>query len=289
MSAQGVQPANAAPRIFSSVDGSAAAKSVREPNYIFTDAAMEVEDIRLRLIEHRADPLTIGRLVDLGVASGWQCLEVGSGRGSIARWLAGQVGPEGHVVASDIDCRYLTDMPENVEVRTLDIRTDTPECGFYDLVHCRTVLIHVPDPHDALQRMATALKPGGLLLIEEADYGLYAFGGHPDAAWLTDRCNEMFAALAARRLSNPYLGRGLPGMLSTVGVPVEGGHVFTSVALPGEPAFEFERQTLEAAGTFMISAGIFTETDYAAAQAIWNHPSTVMTTASLISAWGHRS
>jgi 2-polyprenyl-3-methyl-5-hydroxy-6-metoxy-1,4-benzoquinol methylase len=144
-----------------------------------TEAATESE--RLALLEAARDPGTVRRLDGIGVHSGWTCLEIGAGRGSIARWLSERVGPAASVVAADIDTRFLTEMPDNVEVRTVDIREDEFEPGRYDLVHCRAFLMHMPDADDTIARLAAALKPGGLLLAEEGDYGLYHFGGHPDA------------------------------------------------------------------------------------------------------------
>jgi hypothetical protein len=65
----------------------------------------------------------------------------------VARWLAGQVGPTGHVVATDIDPRFLADRePAGVEVRRHDITVDPIEEDSYDLVHCRALLIHMRDP-----------------------------------------------------------------------------------------------------------------------------------------------
>ena len=43
----------------------------------------------------------------LGLGPGWRCLEVGAGSGSVARWLAAKVGPEGSVLATDIDTRWV--------------------------------------------------------------------------------------------------------------------------------------------------------------------------------------
>src|SRR4051812_44852761 len=63
----------------------------------------------LSLLEELFDPLTERRLEDVGVRPGWQALEVGAGRGSIASWLAAQVGEDGRVVATDIDTSLLED------------------------------------------------------------------------------------------------------------------------------------------------------------------------------------
>ena len=51
------------------------------------------EDERLSLLEQLFDPTTRRRRAL--VRPGWRCLEVGAGRGSMAVWLAEQVGPSG--------------------------------------------------------------------------------------------------------------------------------------------------------------------------------------------------
>ena len=55
------------------------------------------EDERLKLLEQVFDPGSRQRR-EL-VRPGWRCLEAGAGRGSMAAWLAGRVGPGGQVVA----------------------------------------------------------------------------------------------------------------------------------------------------------------------------------------------
>src|SRR5205823_3987556 len=138
---------------------------------------------RLELLEARYDPLTLRRFDALGASAGgagvsramdgWSCLEVGAGAGSVARFLAERVGPAGGVVATDLDPRFLgagDRLPLNVEVRRHDILTDPLEEGAFDLVHCRALLCHLDEPVVALTRMAAALRPGGWLLVEDADY-----------------------------------------------------------------------------------------------------------------------
>jgi len=99
-----------------------------------------------RLLEETRDPGTIHLLESLGVASGWRCLEVGGGGGSIASWLCQRVGPEGRVVATDLDTRFLNalDFP-NLEVRQQNIVSDAVEAASFDLVHARSVLMHLPE------------------------------------------------------------------------------------------------------------------------------------------------
>src|SRR5262249_18215149 len=118
-----------------------------EHQYVLSQAADVPERERLALLERNLDALSKRRLAGLGIQPGWRCLEVGAGHGSIVRWLAEQVGPQGRVVATDINPRFLTEIElANVEVRRHDIRTDPLEPGTYDLAHCRLVLTHMPEP-----------------------------------------------------------------------------------------------------------------------------------------------
>lgn len=103
------------------------------------DPSWSDERRRLALIERVYDPPTISRLRELGVGAGWRCLDVGAGGGSIARWLRDQVGPDGQVVAVDLDTRFFDEEP-GIEARRLDILIDDLEQDSYDLVHCRLLL-----------------------------------------------------------------------------------------------------------------------------------------------------
>ena len=132
--------------------------------YRLAAAGREVaEDERLTLLEQIFDPLSRRRR-DM-VQPGWRCLEVGAGRGSMAVWLAEQVGPSGHVVATDIDVGYLEqlDLP-NLEVVQHDIREDSLEPldpVSFDLVSSRLMLFHfVGRQETAITRMAAFANRG---------------------------------------------------------------------------------------------------------------------------------
>src|SRR5215469_9636472 len=113
------------------------------PTYRLSAAGRETaEDERLSLLESIFDPASRQRrsMVQLG----WRCLEVGAGRGSMAVWLAQQVGEKGQVVATDIDVTYLSrlDLP-NLEVcqhNILDDPLDVLGPGSFDLVCSRLTL-----------------------------------------------------------------------------------------------------------------------------------------------------
>jgi SAM-dependent methyltransferase len=142
------------------------------------DQTWEAEAERLRGLEQWADPVTIEHLTRLGVGPGWRCLEVGGGAGSIARWLAERTGTGGRVTTIDLDTTLLEPLRDDgVEVVRANLLEDALPGGF-DLAHARLVIGHLHDRRrEGLQRMVDALRPGGLLLVEENDF-LWTELGH---------------------------------------------------------------------------------------------------------------
>lgn len=125
---------------------------------------------RFAALSELFDDATIHHLKKCGVGRGWHCLEVGAGGGSIANWLSHRVGGSGHVVATDIDPRFLKSLKlPNVEVCCHDICADALPPATFTLAHARLVLLHLPKREEALTNMISALKPGGWLLVEEYD------------------------------------------------------------------------------------------------------------------------
>src|SRR4051812_29968382 len=137
------------------------------------DQSWKHEQQRLGGLERSFDPASQAYIRRLGLARGWRCLEVGAGSGSMARWLADQVGHTGYVLAVDIETGLLDALASpHLEVRRLDVgREPLPE-GEFDLVHARLVLGHLAERERelALTSMIKALKPGGVLLVEDADF-----------------------------------------------------------------------------------------------------------------------
>jgi SAM-dependent methyltransferase len=135
-------------------------------DYVFADAAPSAELKRLREIDSYMRSMTEARITRLGIAPGWQCLEVGAG--AVARWMAEKVGKTGSVTATDIAPKVDLDphLPW-LEARRHNILEPGLEDSRYDLVHCRLLLVHVSPVEVALQNMVRALRPGGWLVIEE--------------------------------------------------------------------------------------------------------------------------
>jgi SAM-dependent methyltransferase len=200
----------------------------------------------LSLLEELFDPLTVGRLETVGVAPGWRALEVGAGRGSIASWLATRVGDGGRVVATDIDTALLEDRNDpRLEVVRHDVLVDDL-AGDFDLVHCRAVLVHLSDPRLALERMASWLKPGGVLVAEEPWTDVARLAPDPAIAEAAEALGETLDGSFARRL---------PLVLREIGLERVEADAELRFFEGGTSRAAFYGRALEGAYTRLVAAG----------------------------------
>jgi SAM-dependent methyltransferase len=196
------------------------ASKITKGRYVAADVPAEVEGKRLHALEEMGDPRTRQRLESLGIRPGWRCLDVGAGSGSVARWMAEQVGPTGRVVAADINPRFLSASGTAcLEVREHDVLERDFEPSHYDVVHCRALLLHLSSPELAIRRMAAAVRPGGWLLMEEADFG--AWGAvdplYPGAAIFERATRAVWETLHRLEVMDVRFGRRLSTLVDQLG------------------------------------------------------------------------
>lgn len=184
------------------------------------------EGERLAAMAEVSDPGTFALLERLGLDASWRCLEVGAGGGTVAAWLAGRAG---HVTATDLDLRYLEGLESpNLTVLRHDAACDPlPEAAF-DLVHARFVLEHLREREDVLDRMASWLAPGGLLVVE-AFARLPVPGQDPALRAAMDALMGTLARTIGTDTDWPWTfpaplaARGLTGVGAEAHVPATGG------------------------------------------------------------------
>jgi SAM-dependent methyltransferase len=179
---------------------------------------------RLTAVEEALDAGTVRHLEALGVGAGWRCLEVGAGAGSIARWLCERVGRGGHVLATDLDVRFVEAAllhQRNATVLQHDMLLDRlPEASF-DLVHARLLLAWLAEPSHGLERLVAALKPGGWLLAEEMDCISVVTSGGREAGTAVSASgvlNALHTLLDGRRAFDAAFGRHLHAELESAGL-----------------------------------------------------------------------
>ncbi|MFJ1459249.1 methyltransferase [Nocardia sp. N2S4-5] len=110
---------------------------------------------------------------------------------------------------------HLADLPGlGGEVAQLDLfADDIPERAF-DFVHTRFVLLHIADRDIAVERLARALAPGGVLLLEEGD-GLGVLEEMPGAFGEVWRAFARSTEIAGASQS---WARNLPAQLEALGL-----------------------------------------------------------------------
>ena len=234
------------------------------------------------------DPWTFRHLSAVGLAAGWRVWEVGAGGRSVPAWLAEQVGVSGRVLATDIDPRWVSGA-EGVEVLRHDVGLDPAPDGPFDLVHARLLLVHVAERERAVAKMAAALRPGGWLVLEEADPALQPLVCLEDdgpAQELANRLKTGFRRLLADRGVDLAYGRTLPRRLRDLGLVAVGADAYFPIT--GPACDELERASVEQLRDRLIAG------DIATAEEIDQHLATVaagaldFATSPLITAWGRR-
>ena len=228
----------------------------RSTSYVFDNASAEAAH-RFRALEAIFDPGSKRLLVELGVKPGWSCLEVGAGSGSIAAWLSERVGHEGRVLATDIDTRHLRHLRfGNLTVQDHDLRHAPLPEGCFDLVHMRLVLIHLPNREQVLQRLASALKPGGLLVVEDFD----SLSLRPDPE--VNPAESAPATLEARlrvmtdRGVELRCGRLLEGWFRRLGLVDVGNEGRVFMWRGGSPGADHMRANIEQLRTEILASGL---------------------------------
>jgi SAM-dependent methyltransferase len=186
--------------------------------------------------------------------------DLGCGVGMVTALLAELVGPGGHVVGIDASGAQLAQARRRLNGSGTNVRfveasaTDTGlPPGSFDLVYCRFLLIHLPEPERALREMFSLLKPDGILVCEDGD--LTAAGSEPPSA--LDAFADLWGRLGPRRGLDYTLGRRLYQMVLDAGFPAAEITFNQPVRARGESK-RFLELSVEEAGPAFVEAGLIT-------------------------------
>jgi SAM-dependent methyltransferase len=207
----------------------------------------------------------------------------------VPAWLAAQVGTAGRVLATDIDPRWLSNTP-GVEVVRHDVAADPPPDGPFDLVHARLLLVHLRDRETALARMAAVLRPGGWLVVEDADPALQpllCLENSGPAEELANRLKSGFRQLLADRGADLAFGRTLPRRLREAGLVDVAADAYFPIT--GPACNELERASVEHISDELVDNGLATAAEIDRHLAAVASGMLDLATSPMITAWGRRS
>ncbi|MFC9978113.1 hypothetical protein ACFVH6_45115 [Spirillospora sp. NPDC127200] len=207
------------------------------------------------------DAVTLERLRRLGVRPGMRCLAVGSGG-----------------VAEALGCVVV----DGGEAR--------PGGGF-DLVLARLALADRPARHGALARLARALRPGGLLLVEEVD-GTWTppvlAAPEPPAEQLH---GLFFAALAASTAADggdPAWAASVYGALHGLGLTGLGAVAHAEVWRGGGPGCAALRSLAARRRDALTATGLVTGAELDGYARLLADPAFAAASPLVIAVWGRR-
>ncbi len=237
---------------------------MKTSDYMFGGGDDAPELTRLQNLEAAHDPLTFAMLRQAGISPGKICADIGAGAGSVARYMAEQVGGEGRVDAVDLDQRFLGGLPDCARQVTLDITKDDLGEAVYDIIHARFLLIHLHEADRAVDAMWRALKPGGALVLEDANFHA-AYSASPDPS-ISESVNNVGAAVLEMfrgRGLDPGFGLRIPSMLDARGA--ESVVVETSAPLVrgGTPMGVLSGESKHFLRKDLIATGLASEEDVA--------------------------
>ncbi|MEP3329308.1 class I SAM-dependent methyltransferase [Sedimentitalea sp.] len=212
---------------------------------------------------------------------GQSVLEVAAGSGLVTIDLARAVGPNGHVLATDLSGKMVAQLSKRASAMNFDQITckrmsaeqlETEESTF-DHVVCALGLMYVPDPAQAMREMTRVLRPGGRLTVTV--WGARSRCGWAEIFPIVDRevasdvCPMFFATGSGDILSQMAQAQGLTQIVSkrqeeklyfksardVIRAVIDGGPVALAVKRFSESA----RNRVEAA--FMESIDAFMQPD----------------------------
>lgn len=186
------------------------------------------EEIARLGVQHRVwRPRTLDAWRRAGFTVGQRILDVGCGPGYASFDLAEIVGPAGRVIALDRSRRFLNALDaarerrglgDIIETHELDLDEAPLPAADADGAWSRWVFAFVTRPRDLLERVCRALRPGGVVVMQE--YFHYA-------TWqLTPRLPELDDLIRAVTESwrdsggEPDIGLALPRWLEELGFEV---------------------------------------------------------------------
>jgi SAM-dependent methyltransferase len=176
------------------------------------------------------------------LAEGRRVLDAGCGTGYGAELLASEGAAA--VVGVDVDVDVVEaarrDGSGAVTFAAADVRELPADLDTFDLVVCFEVLEHIDEPEAALDRLAAALAPDGLLVVSSPNRDVYP-PGNPfhkhefTPGELADALSERFAQVRLVRQQD-WLAAGL--FADDDFVRVEGQRIEVAKTSPGEPGRE---------------------------------------------------
>jgi SAM-dependent methyltransferase len=180
--------------------------------------------------------------------------------------LAEMTGPGGQVFGIDVHAAQLEQATRicesggyrNVSFLHADACRTGLTRGSFDLVYCRFLLLHLPNPAACLREMHDVLKPGGILVVEDGD--LASAESLPPTA--LNLFADLFTRLGPKRGLDYTLGRKLFHMVKAAGFSEPDIEIHQPALTRGDNRF-FLKWSVEEAAPAIVGAGLISREELA--------------------------
>ena len=145
----------------------------------------------------------------LSLSAGLSVLEVGCGLGDDMLRMATRVGSSGVVVGVDSSARMIEEAisrtPANVcvEFAQADARNLPFKKESFSRCRVDRTLQHIEDPWQVIREMVRVLKPGGVLLAYDNDWGTFSVSG------INTEATRVIETMWTESFTNKWIGRYL--------------------------------------------------------------------------------
>lgn len=184
-----------------------------------SDQELERLAVQARLLA----PMTERFLAEAGLSPGMRVLDVGSGMGDVSLLASKLVGSQGEVVGVDLSSSVVAAAARRQDLEAATnvsfIAGDASRVAFdrsFDAVVGRYVLMYQQDPSSMLRDLASKLRPGGVMMFHELDWGgARSFPPIP----LFDRCCRWVIDGLKHGGAEAYMGTKLRSAFEQAGLP----------------------------------------------------------------------
>lgn len=239
-------------------------------------------------------PATEAFLARAGLAPGVRCLDLGCGGGQVTVHMARVAGPGAAVLGVDRDEEALAiarRRAADAGVGARFTRGDAdapPRRAAFELAFARLLLSHLADPMAALRAMRVAVRPGGVVAVEDLDAS--TLRSEPPRPAL-GRLAEVYAATVRAGGGDPTIGPRLPAMLACAGLEDVDARVIVN-PMRAEADKVFLAELVDNMREAMLAAGAATAGELdelrAAVAGVAAEPGTTVLQAAMHQVWGVR-
>jgi ubiquinone/menaquinone biosynthesis C-methylase UbiE len=239
----------------------------------------QTESVRLGL-QHRLWAESAHRLWErAGVMPGASVLDVGCGPGHAALDMAEIVGPTGRVVGVDESAVFLKHLHDEAKARRLgnvqralgDVqdlaKILADQRGTFDVAYARWVFCFVKDPSAVLAGIASSLKPGGRVAIQ--DYFSYESMTLAPRHEAFTRVIRAVGASWRLRGGDPDIVSRLPALGREVGLELDYLAINPRVARPGMPMWHWPDSFWKSYVPRLVETGHLTPSDRQEFESLW--------------------